>query len=84
MSFSLIIPAAANKKRYQEEMPFVFSLNSKGICYCVQAMQGLRLERFNHIYITILKQHDLLYGISSMIEIVMIGEPVPTSSPTFG
>ena len=68
MSFSLIIPAAANKKRYQEEMPFVFSLNSKGICYCVQAMQGLRLERFDHIYITILKQHDLLYGISSMIE----------------
>lgn len=68
MSFSLIIPAAANKKRYEEEMPFIFSLNKKGICYCLQAMQGLDLEQFDHIYITILREHEQRYGLSSMLD----------------
>ena len=67
MSFSLIIPAAANKKRYEEEMPFIFSLNKKGICYCLQAIQGLQLEQFDNIYITILREHELRYGLSSML-----------------
>ena len=72
MIFSLIIPAAANKKRYEEEMPFIFSLNKKGICYCLQAMQGLHLEQFDHIYITILQEHDIRYGLSSMLNMQLM------------
>lgn len=31
MNFNLIIPAAADKKEYNNKMPFIFNLNDEGI-----------------------------------------------------
>ena len=38
MSFSLIIPAAADTEESQTEMPYIFSLDHEGIMLCVRAI----------------------------------------------
>ena len=40
MSFSLIIPAAADTDESQAEMPYIFSLDHEGIMLCVRAFLG--------------------------------------------
>lgn len=67
MSFSLIVPAAANKPEYENSIPSVFRLNEKGISVCVDAALSLGVEQFSSIYFTILKLHDEKYGISDML-----------------
>ena len=69
MSFSLIVPAAAHKVIYEEQLPEIFRLNNKGVSLCVDSIMGLDLGLFSHIYFTILHQHDMLYGISAMLRI---------------
>jgi len=69
MSFSLIVPAAAHKESYDKQLPKIFHLNNKGVSLCVDSIMGLDLGLFSHIYFTILHQHDMLYGISSMLRI---------------
>ena len=69
MSFSLIVPAAAHKESYDKQLPKIFHLNNKGVSLCVDAIMGLDLGLFSHIYFTILHQHDMLYGISAMLRI---------------
>ena len=69
MSFSLIVPAAAHKVIYEEQLPEIFRLNNKGVSLCVDAIMGLDLGIFSHVYFTILHQHDMLYGISAMLRI---------------
>ena len=69
MSFSLIVPAAAHKVIYEEQLPDIFRLNNKGVSLCVDAIMGLDLGIFSHVYFTILHQHDMLYGISAMLRI---------------
>lgn len=69
MNFSLIIPIAADKEEYHSEMPYVFSLNRKGISLCINAILGLDLKAFSNIYFTILKSHDKLYNIKEMLEL---------------
>lgn len=69
MSFSLIVPAAAHKVIYEEQLPEIFHLNNKGVSLCVDAIMGLDLGIFSHVYFTILHQHDMLYGISAMLRI---------------
>ena len=70
MSFSLIIPAAANKSEYTEQMlmPKIFQINKYGISYCVQAALSLDLNKFDNVYFTILKEHDTLFSISDMLK----------------
>lgn len=68
-SFSLIIPAAADKPRYEEEIPFIFTLNRRGISYCLEAIQGLDLSQFDNIYITILRSHDQRFNLSDILKL---------------
>lgn len=94
MSFSLIVPAAANKDEYKERLPCVFRLNTKGLPLCVESVMGLNLQQFTTIYFTILRQHDEIYGIASMLriqldrvglqraKIVILDEPTPCQAAT--
>lgn len=67
MSFSLIVPAAANKPEYENSIPSVFRLNEKGISVCVEAALSLGIDMFSSIYFAILRQHDEKYGISDIL-----------------
>lgn len=69
MSFSLIVPAAANKPEHENNIPTVFRLSEKGIPLCVAAAQCLDVKIFTSMYFTILKQHDELYGISERLKL---------------
>lgn len=68
-SFSLIVPIAADKAVYDAEMPFVFGLSKDGIMFCIKAILGLQLSKFNNIYFTILKKHDELYCLTDLFNI---------------
>lgn len=57
MSFTLIVPIAADNKEYERKMPFVFNLDDEGILLCIKAIMGLNLKLFDSIYFTILKTH---------------------------
>lgn len=68
-SFSLIVPAASDNPQYQDVMPYVFSLDTSGIMLCLRAIQGLDLNRFDNIYITILKKHADKYSLRELFEL---------------
>lgn len=94
MSFSLIVPAAANKPEYENIIPTVFRLNEKGISVCVEAALSLGIDQFASIYFTILKIHDEKYGLSDMLnmqfrrlgmanaKVVVIDEPTSSQAET--
>ena len=69
MNFSLIVPAAANKKIYESQLPGIFHLNDKGYFLCVEAILGLDINIFSAVYFTILRQHDELYSIGAMLNL---------------
>lgn len=69
MNFNLIIPAAADKKEYNNKMPFIFNLNDEGIMLCIKAILGLELNKFSSIYFTILKSHSETYCLKEMFEL---------------
>ena len=66
---SLIVPIAADKQEYESHIPFVFRMDDSGMMYCLKAIQGLELSAFENIYITILRKHDELFGISGMLKL---------------
>lgn len=66
---NLIIPVAADKPEYCNNMPYLFNFSNDGTMLCVKAIKGLDLNRFNNIYITILQKHDELYDIKEIIEL---------------
>ena len=94
MSFSLIVPAAANKPEYENNIPSVFRLNEKGISVCVEAALSLGTDQFASIYFTILRQHDEKYGLSDMLnmqfrrlgmtnaKVVVLDEPTSSQAET--
>ena len=65
-SFSLIVPIAADKPLYANEMPYVFRLANDGIMQCIKSVLGLNLEVFDNIYFTILDKHDKQYCLSDL------------------
>jgi hypothetical protein len=67
MSFSLIVPAAANKEIYDEQIPPIFRLSERGLANCIEAVLNINSGQFTGIYFTILRQHDEKYGIASML-----------------
>ena len=69
MSFSLIVPAAAHKPEYEENLPKIFRLNEKGVAHCIEAVLGLDLSQFSTICFTILRQHDEHYSVADMLRI---------------
>lgn len=64
---SLIVPIAADKPEYKSHIPYVFRMDESGTMYCLKAILGLELSAFENIYITILKKHDMKYGIAGML-----------------
>lgn len=69
MSFSLIIPAAADTEESQTEMPYIFSLDHEGIMLCVRAIMGLPLSKYDAVYFTILQSHDEKYYLSALLSL---------------
>lgn len=69
MSFSLIIPIAADNIEYEQCMPSVFGLGEDGIMYCVRAIMGLDLQQFNAIYFSILAKHNERYYIEQLLNL---------------
>lgn len=68
---NLIVPIAADKKEYSQEIPYLFRLNDKGVMLCIEAIMGLGLglEAINNIYFVILKKHSTQYMLREMFEI---------------
>lgn len=63
----LIIPAAANKPIYKEHIPSIFKIDDNGYMRILNNMNGLPLDEFEHIYITINKEVCERYDISGML-----------------
>lgn len=92
--FNLIVPAAADKPEYAGAIPFVFTLNKEGVLHCVKAILGLKPERFDEIYFTILKKHAVAYDVDALLKlqirrlglknvyIVILDEPTVTQAET--
>lgn len=66
---SLIVPIAADKPEYESHIPYVFRMDDSGTMYCLKAILGLELSSFENIYITILKKHDVKYGVAGMLHL---------------
>lgn len=69
MCTSLIVPVAADKAEYKDEMPYLFRLDSKGNMICLSAIGGLDLSCFDKIYITILKKHSESYLLKELLSL---------------
>ena len=67
MQNSLIIPLAADKTDYKDEIPYLFRLDSKGRMICLAAINGLNLDEFDSIYVTILKKHSIEYQLKELL-----------------
>lgn len=69
MPTSLILPVAADKEEYKGEMPYLFRLDRKGIMICLAAIKGLELDKFDGLYITILKKHNDIYKLEDLLDL---------------
>lgn len=69
MPISLILPVAADKEEYKGEMPYLFRLDRKGIMICLAAIKGLELDKFDGVYITILKKHNDIYKLEDLLDL---------------
>lgn len=93
-NFSLIIPAAADKPKYENRLPRIFSLDEEGVLICVKSILGLNLDIFDSIYFTILRKHAERYDLDVLLElqlrrlgldkakIVILDEPTSTQAET--
>ena len=66
---SLIVPAAADKPEYENDLPYIFGLNSEGIVICIKSILGLDLKHFDNIYFTILKKHNDRFRIFDILNL---------------
>ncbi len=95
MRFNLIVPVAADKPEYANNMPYVFSTGNDGLMLCLKAIQGLNLEVFDNIYYTILRKHDEQFclkaifdiqfrrmGLEEKAKVVLLDEPTSSQPAT--
>ena len=66
---SLLVPVAADKPEYADGLPYVFSLDKAGVILCLKSIMGLNLDKFDDIYITILKKHNDLFYIEESLNL---------------
>lgn len=69
MKFSLIIPIAADKMEYIQNMPTSFKLGNDGFMNCVHAVMELDFSMFDAIYFSILAKHDEKYNIKDLLHL---------------
>lgn len=67
MSFSLIVPVAADKIEYGNDIPYIFRENGDREMVCVKSVLGLNLDVFDQVVFTILKKHDDSFGIHNKL-----------------
>lgn len=91
---SLIVPVAADKPEYATGLPYVFSLDRDGVILCIKSIMGLELDKFDHIYFTILKKHNDHFFIAdslnlqfrrlgiSKAKVVVLDEPTQDQAET--
>lgn len=94
MKYSLIVPAAADKAEYSNNLPYIFGLSEDGVILCLKSIMGLDLGRFEQIYFTILKKHNESYFIAESLnlqfrrlgisnaKVVVLDEPTIDQSET--
>ena len=72
---NLLIPVAADKIEYDTEIPYWMDFHPNGGLMIIKSIEGLALENFDAIYITILKKHDEKYDIGKRLfsELTNIG-----------
>lgn len=68
MSFSLIVPIAADKIEYENKMPYLFGFHEDGTLLCIKSIEGLDLSRFDAIYFSVLHKHDEKYSLSELLQ----------------
>jgi len=64
---NLLIPVAADKIEYETDPPYWMDRHPNGGMMITKSIEGLILENFDAIYITILKKHDDKYNIKNRI-----------------
>lgn len=69
MSFTLIVPIAADKPEYDKRLPFIFTQDRDGTMYCVKSILGLPLKLFSNIYFVILKKHRKKYDLRERLRL---------------
>lgn len=67
--FSLIVPIAGDRPEYENHLPIVFSLDADGIMMCLKSIQGLNLDAFSSIYLTVLDKHCKAYDVDTMLDL---------------
>lgn len=74
----LIIPAAVYKEKYKTQIPDIFKIDDSGFMNIIHNMNGLPLDEFEKIYITINKTINSTYNIDLMLgaqlELLSIGD----------
>jgi len=65
----MIVPIAADRKEYENEMPRPFTFHRDGTMLCVKSIEGLELEKFSEIYFVILQKHEERYSLSELLKI---------------
>lgn len=68
-SHTLIVPVAADKPEYADGLPYVFGLDRDGVMICIKSILGLDLSKFDHIYFTVLKKHDMRFFLVDMLRL---------------
>lgn len=69
MSFTLIIPIAADRPEYDSQLPPVFSHDRSGQILCVKSITGLPLDLFSDIIYVVLKKHNKKYLIREQLRL---------------
>lgn len=68
-SHTLVVPVAADKPEYADGLPYVFGLDRDGVMICIKSILGLDLSKFDHIYFTVLKKHDMRFFLVDMLRL---------------
>lgn len=69
MNFNLIVPIAANRPEYDKNIPYLFSLDNRGLSLCVNSILGLNFDCFDNIYFTILDKHAKQYSVDKLLNL---------------
>ncbi len=67
MSFNLIIPVAADNPTYNHQKPYWMDIHPSGNLMLFETISGLDLQKFDAIYITMLKKHVELYSYKELL-----------------
>lgn len=65
MNVNLIVPVSKNE---ENKFPYLFNFNREGILLCINSILGLEIFKFNHIYFVVLKKHDKMFNIKTLLE----------------